>query len=880
MSEPDQKTVAQLLNDTMQAYSAARIDDAAHLAQQLVETAPELPDAHHLLGLIARRQGRIADACRHYAEALALAKPAMARAVVLANWGNALLANEQALAAEQRFRESLAEQDNLAAAIGLGDALRRLAQFDESEQILRQALAKDTRNVTAWINLGATLQARGKLQEAVNANRVAIQLDPNAAMAYYNLGCLLNDAARHSEALEALSQAVRIDPQHADAAATLLRLAQSVCAWDIAEPLEQQAIERVRQGGTVFPFAFLALPASRAEQQQCARQWASRRYGAVTPAWSHSPESATGDDTRRLRIAYLSSDFHDHATAYLMAEVFELHNKNRFELFAYSSGPDDQGIMRPRLQQAFDHFIEISQLSDQAAAERIHADQIDILVDLKGYTRDSRTGILAYRPAPIQAQYLGYPGTLGADFVDYMITDEIVTPPAHLEHYDEAPAYLPGSYQCNDRQRPLGQPPGRAACGLPENALVFCCFNHTYKIRRDVFAVWCRLLLAVPDSVLWLLRSNPEAEANLRQAAEAAGISAERLIFAPVLPLREHIARISEADLFLDTQPYNAHTTASDALWAGVPVVAWQGDSFQSRVSSSLLNAVGLPRLHGRDAESYFAQALQIASDPGWRAGLVRQLRAARESASLFDSRRFTRDLEGLYHAMWQRYQAGEAPGPLHPLPYPEPVFEPEPSLPPEPASPTEQDTPAVPDYCELLIGAGSSRVKKLAPNGRQDWHALTTLDINPDHRPDHVWDLTQLPLPFADNQFDEIHAYEVLEHTGRQGDYKFFFAQFTEFWRILKPGGLLIATCPSRNSPWAWGDPSHTRIVQVENLVFLDQAQYVAQVGKTAMSDFRYIYQADFSLAFNQDDGTTFSFALKAIKPSRYQAPHGPDTR
>jgi len=862
MSEPDQELISRLLNDTMQAYSSGRLVAAAELAGQLLAQAPALADTHHLLGLIARRQGRISEACQHYAQALELAKPAIARSVVLANWGNALLANEQSQAAEQRFRESIAAQDNLAAAIGLGDALRRLARLDESEQVLRQALEKDAKNATTWINLGATLQARGKVQEAADANRQAIRLDPKAATAYYNLGCLLSDAARHGDALAALSQAVQIDPQHADAAATLLRLAQSVCAWDIAEPLEIQAVERVRQGGTVFPFAFLALPASRTEQQQCARQWAQRRYGAITPAWSHT---ATREDSeRRLRIAYLSSDFHDHATAYLMAEVFELHDPRRFELFAYSSGPNDQGLMRPRLQKAFDHFIEIAHLSDQAAAERIHADAIDILIDLKGYTRDSRTGILAYRPAPIQAQYLGYPGTLGANFVDYMITDEIVTPPAHLDSYDEAPAYLPGSYQCNDRQRPLGASPGRAACGLPDSALVFCCFNHTYKIRREVFAVWCRLLLAVPGSVLWLLRSNPEAETKLRQAAEVAGISSERLIFAPVLPLREHIARISEADLFLDTMPYNAHTTASDALWAGVPVVAWQGDSFQSRVSSSLLNAVGLPRLYARDAESYFAQALQIASDPGWRAGLVRQLHAARDKASLFDSKRFTRDLEGLYHAMWQRYQAAEPPAPIHPLPYPEP----------------EQDAPAVPDYCELLIGAGASRVKKLAPNGRQDWHTLTTLDINPDHRPDHVWDLTQLPLPFADNQFDEIHAYEVLEHTGRQGDYKFFFAQFTEFWRILKPGGLLIATCPSRNSPWAWGDPSHTRIVQVENLVFLDQAQYVAQVGKTAMSDFRYIYQADFNLSFNQDDGTTFSFALKAIKPSRYQAPHGPDAR
>ena len=847
-----------LLSQTVAAFSDADLAKADSLAQALLKMAPQLADAHHMLGLIARRQGRIDEACNHYAQAAELADTAPARSVVLGNWGNALLAAERSHEAENKLRQALqANPDNHQAAVALGDALRRQALPIESEKVLREVIARHPDQADAWINLAATLQAQGKLDEAADANRAAIRLNPKAAVAHYNLGCLMMDAGQNRQAIEHLESALRIDPAHADASATLLRLSQSICSWSISEPLEAQARLRIQSGGTVFPFAFLAIPSNREEQQRCARLWAQRRYGSIRPLWQHS--SISRPHRERLRIGYLSSDFHDHATAYLMAEVFELHDRAQFELYAYSSGPDDHGKMRSRLKTAFEHFTDIAQLSDDAAARQIFADGIDILVDLKGYTRDSRTGILAYRPAPIQAQYLGYPGTLGASFVDYVLTDEIVTPPEHLDAYDEAAAYLPGSYQCNDQLRPRGASPGRQACGLPEHAFVFCCFNHTYKIRREVFAVWCRLLTAVPNSVLWLLRSNDDAEANLRSAAEAAGISGDRLIFAPVKPLAEHIARIAEADVFLDTQPYNAHTTASDALWAGIPVIAWQGDSFQSRVSSSLLAAVGLADLIAHNADEYFDKALRLATTSSWRNEIRGRLAAGRDTGRLFDSRGFTIDLEGLYRAMWLRFASGKPPARIHP-------------------EPQKMGNASLDNYNELMIGAGSSRVKKLAINNRRDWHNLTTLDINPDHRPDVVWDLTQLPLPFADNQFDEIHAYEVLEHTGQQGDYKFFFAQFSELWRILKPGGLLIATCPSRHSPWAWGDPSHTRVIQPENFIFLDQAQYVAQVGKTAMSDFRYIYKADFSVAYSNDDNSTFAFALKAIKPSRYQPPHQAD--
>ena len=843
------------LQQAIAALQEGQLEVAERQALAVRDSAPALPDAYHLLGLIARQRRQIDAACGFYAQALERAGAGGAAAVILANWGNALLAGERCAEAVERFVASLErDPEAVAALVGYGDALRRLSRLAESEEVLCRAIDLQPHSAMAHVNLGATWQALGRLDEAAEAYRQAIRFDPREKVAHYNLGCLLVDAGRNREAMDCLSAAVNLDPAYADASAALLRLSQSVCQWDVSEPLEMAARERVAQGGTVFPFAFLALSSTSAEQQACARQWAARRFGHIQPRWLHVPRQRQPGE--KLRIGYLSSDLHDHATAFLMAEVFERHDRQRYEIIAYSSSRDDGGQMRQRLRRAFDGFVDILALTDEAAARRIHDDRIDILIDLKGYTRDSRTGVLAYRPAPVQAQYLGYPGTLGAAFVDYVITDEVVTPDWMLPCYDEAPAYLPGSYQCNDRQRPLLPAPSREACGLPEKGVIFCCFNHTYKIRREVFAVWCELLRAVPESILWLLRSNELAESNLRAAAQAAGVDPERLRFADVRPLPEHLARLANADVFLDTQPYNAHTTASDALWVGVPVIAWQGETFASRVSSSLLRAVGLDGLVATDAAQYQALAIRLATDPAWRASLKQQLVDQRMHCRLFDSQGFTSDLEALYEAMFACHAAGQLAAPIR---LQQSIK----------GNETVQE-----DYKELMIGAGSSRVKKLFANGRQEWSCLQTLDINADHKPDLVWDLTELPLPYADNEFNEIHAYEVLEHTGRQGDYKFFFAQFSEFWRILRPDGLLIGTCPSRNSPWAWGDPSHTRVIQPENFVFLNQQEYIKQVGVTAMSDFRYIYQADFTLVFSQDDGTTFSFALKAVKPSRFVKP------
>jgi predicted O-linked N-acetylglucosamine transferase (SPINDLY family) len=346
-----------------------------------------------------------------------------------------------------------------------------------------------------------------------------------------------------------------------------------------------------------------------------------------------------------------------------VAELFETHDRSRFEVFAFSYGDDDGSPMRRRLERAFDGFFDVRGLGDEAIAQRIREQEIDIAIDLTGHTSGSRVEILAARPAPVQLHYIGYPGTLGADFIDYLIVDPFLVPPEEQQHYSEALIYLSQCYQANDRKRVASErPPSRAEAGLPAEGLVFCCFNQAYKITPAFFGAWMRLLLAVPDSVLWLLSDNRWADDNLRREAAARGVAPERLVFAPKLPMEEHLARHRLADLFLDTFPYNAHTTASDALWMGLPVVTCAGRSFASRVAGSLLHAVGLSELITGDVAEYERLALALAREPARLAAMCRRLEAARASAPLFDLDRTRGEIERAYEEVWETHRRGEVP--------------------------------------------------------------------------------------------------------------------------------------------------------------------------------------------------------------------------
>jgi predicted O-linked N-acetylglucosamine transferase (SPINDLY family) len=412
-------------------------------------------------------------------------------------------------------------------------------------------------------------------------------------------------------------------------------------------------------GELMPPFHLLSEPGvTAAEQRACSENWMRKRIAAVAPERERLNFRFSDTPFTKIRLGYLSNDFHDHATALLLVEMLEAHDRSLFELYAYSYGKDDGKEMRRRLRRAFDRFSDIRLHSDVEAAREIHADGVHILIDLKGFTQATRTSILALHPAPLQVNYLGYPGTLGDGLCDYIVTDSFVTPRASAVDYAESHAFLPHCYQPHGRQAPIGLTPTRGDVGLPDNGFVFCCFNQAFKFTPVVFDVWCRLLNAVPNSVLWLL-AWPEAEGNLRNEARNRGVDGARLVFAPDMAQAEHLGRLQLADLVLDTAPYGAHTTASDALWAGTPVVTRPGATFPSRVAGSLLHAVGLPELIVEDEKNYFDLAFVLATQPARLAALRDKLAANRASAPLFDVCAYTLALEGLYQAMWSRHRAG-----------------------------------------------------------------------------------------------------------------------------------------------------------------------------------------------------------------------------
>ena len=406
------------------------------------------------------------------------------------------------------------------------------------------------------------------------------------------------------------------------------------------------------------PFATLGLLGSARLQQRVASAYMARHQ-----LIGRSTDLMVPEPARKLRVGYFSADFHQHATSQLMVEVLESHDRDRFEWVGFSYGGVEHDVMADRVAAAFDDFKYVKAWSDQDIVAEARRCQLDIAVDLKGFTQDSRLRPLHAGCAPIQVSYLGYPGTLGADFIDYIIADETIVPPEHEPYFSEKIVRMPHSYQCNDSDREISpRSPARAELGLPEDAFVFCCFNNNYKILPDIFARWMRVLQATPDSVLWLYEGNDACATNLRSHAEAAGVSDSRLVFAPPVPLAEHLARLKAADLFLDTLPCNAHTTASDALWAGLPLLTCLGDVFQGRVAASLLRALSMDELVTHDLDEYEAEAIALAREPLRLAGIRQKLAANRLSSSLFDGRRFARNLEKAFEAMVRRHRAGLPP--------------------------------------------------------------------------------------------------------------------------------------------------------------------------------------------------------------------------
>ncbi|HTV31969.1 MAG TPA: UDP-N-acetylglucosamine-peptide N-acetylglucosaminyltransferase [Methylocella sp.] len=436
-----------------------------------------------------------------------------------------------------------------------------------------------------------------------------------------------------------------------------LQRSRSMCEWEEfadAAP-RMRALLAKDEADRLPPFLLLAEPGVTAREQLAgAELWTRDRLAVSRVKRQHLGFHFHLAAREKIRVGYLSNEFHDHATSLLLIEMLEAHDRAHFEVHAFSYGADDGKLMRGRVRNTVDMFHDIAALADIDAAYAIHAAGIDILVDLKGYTLGARTGILMLRPAPVQVNYLGYPGTLGVGICDYIITDPFVTPLAGAADYSESFAYMPHSYQPRGRKAIIGSKPSRSVAGLPETGFVFCCFNQAFKLTPGVFDLWCRLLGSTTDSVLWLLQSE-NAEGNLKGEAVRRGVAGSRLVFAPDMSQEDHLGRLQLADLVLDTAPYGAHTTASDALWAGVPIVTNPGETFPSRVAGSLLHAVGMPELIACGEQDYFNIALSLADDPSRLDALKAKLQFDRFTAPLFDVAAYTLALENLYETMWQR---------------------------------------------------------------------------------------------------------------------------------------------------------------------------------------------------------------------------------
>jgi predicted O-linked N-acetylglucosamine transferase (SPINDLY family) len=572
---------------------------------------------------------------------------------------SALGDHERALAAFRRAQHIDGDSPVLHA--NIARTLAELARFDEALRHCDRAIASNPELVRAWVERGLALAELGDRPQALQSFDRALALAPQDSGARMARASVLARLGRHDEALAAHADIAKLPPDTGYERGHWLYNAALMCRWAAWGPMVADTLARVRAGEkAAVPFSLLATPACPATLLACARTYARDQCPTREPAPPIAPRPSS---LTKLRVGYFSSDFRNHATSQLMVRLFECHDRARFEWFGFSVGPTAPDPMTQRVAAAFDRFVECADRSDAQIARLARSEGIDIAIDLNGFTEGARPCIFAHRAAPVQVNYLGFPATMGCDFIDYIIADATLIRPDEYRHYAEKVVTLPGCYQANDQSKAIADaPPTRAAMGLPPQRFVFACFNNSYKITPDVFEVWMRLLRRVPGSVLWLLRGSDAAVAGIEAEAVARGVEASRIIWAERLPPAEHLARHTHADLFLDTFHYNAHTTCSDALWAGLPVLTLAGRTFASRVAASLLNTMGLPELVTRSVDAYEAAALSLASSPETLAGLRRRLACGRTETPLFDTPLFARRIEAAFAAMGERHRLGLPP--------------------------------------------------------------------------------------------------------------------------------------------------------------------------------------------------------------------------
>ncbi|HYM18368.1 MAG TPA: tetratricopeptide repeat protein [Micropepsaceae bacterium] len=683
------------LLEARKAHQAGDIREAGRLYSEVLRADPGNLQALYFLAQLRFAFSRFEDTERLTAEAVRR-QPGFAEAWYLR--GCALQRMEKHEDAISAFDRAATARANFAEAfVNRGGSLMALKRYDEALASFDRALELNTAMPEAWNNRGNALSALGRLKEAVEAYGKVLALRPGVPEALVNRGTALLDLGRVQEAWSSYDAALRALPQNPDAlagranalfelknyeaSARDYRAALSVqpeypyalgnlafaklhcCDWEgLAESRARIRVGLRERKKVINPFQAVALLESPEEQRLAAESWTKDKHLAQEPLWR-------GESFRheKPRVVYLSGDFREHAVAQIMAGIFEQHDRKRIEPIGVSYGPDDGSAMRARLGKAFERLVDVRERSDREIAKLIREMEAEIVVDLTGFTSQGRPGILSHRPAPVQASYLGFPGTMAADYIDYMIADPFVITKEQRRHYAEKIAYLPHAYLPGDSSRAISPAPSRREAGLAEDAFVFASFNNSYKFTPESFDIWMRVLTRVPESVLWLSTLNAAATRNLQREAKNRGIDPRRLIFAPfVAKPEDHLARLKLADLFLDTLPYNAHATALDALWAGVPVVTCPGASFAARVSASLLQVVGMPELIAGSALDYERIVMTLAQDRTALAAAREKLAQNRARHPLFDTTGFVLALEDVYLAMWERFKAGEPPADLH----------------------------------------------------------------------------------------------------------------------------------------------------------------------------------------------------------------------
>ena len=644
-----------------------RLDDAEACYEKVIVLKPDHGDAHYNLGNLFLSQGKIRKAIGCLAEAVRLSPQSVSG---WHNLGMAYSALGRRKAAMECFQHTIALNPRSVMTYNSMGTLRKdEGNLEEAKILYKKALDLKPDYSAAWCNLGNIHSALHETGEALKCFQKALAVKPDLPEAYYNLGNLYQQLGETEQALIAYGRALELKADYKDAVSQLYYQARQACDWTLARQMDERVDTdtqaAIREGRRPAEMPFISL----------IRRMDSERNTAVAMAWSRGAKQKVGESLMcrptlsvperdsQITIGYLSGDFRNHPVALLIAGMLPRHDRNRFRVFCYAYGAPDQGGTRKKIIAGCDRFVSLNRLSNVDAAARIAGDEVDILVDLTGHTRGNRFEICAHRPAPVQASYLGFPGSSGADFMDYFITDRVATPPDQAALYTEKCVYLPDSFMVTDNTQPIAETDfSRKGAGLPEDAFVFCSFNNPYKIDPTVFGRWMRILSQVPNSILWLFGKSELVRENLGKEAIRSGIPPGRLVFAEKMPLPDHLARLKLADLALDTWCYSGGATTVNALWAGVPVIALPGDHFASRMSSSCLSAIGLPELITNSPEAYETLAIRLAADPDALNRLKEKLELHRHSRPLFDTERFTRYLETAYEKMWSLCVAGKEP--------------------------------------------------------------------------------------------------------------------------------------------------------------------------------------------------------------------------